>query len=1041
MKKLFLLIIMLISLSMAGQVTYTENFDVNASWTGATPGTYGIHYYTNAADPVNDQFSTNNGLRELATTGAVHSAPYAWRIKDGGTTYYFRYECEETVTGFDVWVAIWDNTPVPTVHVKYSTNSGTSYTPIDTITGNEFGAFKTYQYYSYTLTTPISPETGQKVYIEFLTTAGERMEYDDFTLHYIPAIPINPTNFDAVPFSTNQNNLSWTLNGASDTVMVAHNTTNSFGTPGGVYAVGGSIDGGGTVLYYRTGTDTSHTALTPFTKYYYKIWSKGASGLYSSGIVDSSTTYKVEPSEYPTDFAVTATGITANNTWTDATGAPPPDGYLIKISNLDNITPPVDGTPVTNDRDVSDGTGAINVAFGTEIFTFFRLAQNTTYYFKIYPYTNSGSVIDYKTDGEAPAANATTQSIINTNDFETNTFGTWTTYNLASGKNWSVNTGTGAYSTTHYTNINGYQGSSIPDTLENDWLISPGMNLNSYSSEKIIFFTWWNFGSDPNELMLKYSTDYVNGDPSINCTWTEITFTKPTQAQTWLPSGFIDLSTIEGTNVHIAFHYLSTSGPRSWSVDEIEITGDGISDPSNFNATVISDSQIDLYWNKNNNSNDVMIAWNSVNEFGIPSGYIPANGTIDGGGTVLYRGQEEFFSHNELNQATTYYYKAWSVDASDRYSSGVIDNETTQFAEPENHPTIFTATVNSFNQITVSWTDADASSYLVKGSSVDFGSIVPPVDMVGQSDSLLVKNVNAGIHNAVFTGLTENTTYYFKIYPYNGSGTSSNYKTDGDVPQASATTTEFYIGLIITEVADPQTPAAAKFVEIMNTGTWTINFSTTTIYLSRQANASAWADVLLTGSVAPGETYVLSSDATSFSTSYGFSANLNNGNINGNGNDGYFLYYGANHITGLLLDAYGVINEDGLGKPWEYTDKKAVRKRNISTPNTTWTASEWVILPVFALAKDMTPNYHKGNVTWKGTTSTNWNAKDENWISIVNNPRGYIPDASCNVTIPLTSEPNFLPIVTEASAINELQIESGATVIVSGTGSLQVVGP
>jgi hypothetical protein len=509
----------------------------------------------------------------------------------------------------------------------------------------------------------------------------------------------------------------------------------------------------------------------------------------------------------------------------------------------------------------------------------------------------------------------------------------------------------------------------------------------------------------------------------------------------WLPSGFIDLSAISGTNVHIAFQYLtiSTTDTRSWSVDEIEITGVGVSNPTNFNAATASSTQIDLTWNKNNNNNDVMLAWNTTNNFGTPMGTYPIGGMILGGGTVLYKGQNEFYNHTGRNPGTSYYYKAWSVDGSTIYSGGVKDSASTQFAEPSNHPTGFTAVSNGPTQITVSWTDSDAAHYLIKGSNIGYSSIVPPFDGGLQVDSLLVKNVNASVQSQVFTGLQVDSIYYFKIWPYNGTGESSNYKTNGTVPQTSARTDVLNLNIIISEVADPQDSALAKFVEVYNAGVATIDFTVSPIYLCRQSNGVGWASVQLTGTLPAGDNIVLAYvqtnvDTVRFFNAYGFLADKYSNFISGNGDDGYFLYYGGNQASGILLDAYGVINEDGTGKAWEYLDKKAVRKRNISAPNTTWTPSEWVILADSAKAKDMTPGFHKGNVTWQGTTSTNWNTKGNNW----NSPSGYIPDASCNVTIPNVT--NY-PIVTEPSACHELQIQSGSTVSVQSTGTLLIVGP
>ncbi|KAF5034296.1 hypothetical protein DSECCO2_597680 [anaerobic digester metagenome] len=59
-----------------------------------------------------------------------------------------------------------------------------------------------------------------------------------------------------------------------------------------------------------------------------------------------------------------------------------------------------------------------------------------------------------------------------------------------------------------------------------------------------------------------------------------------------------------------------------------------------------------------------------------------------------------------------------------------------------------------------------------------------------EANATLVRNVSYDNGNWQFTGLTAGTTYYFKIYPYNGTGASVNYKTDGTVPEASSTTSE-----------------------------------------------------------------------------------------------------------------------------------------------------------------------------------------------------------------------------------------------------------
>jgi hypothetical protein len=468
------------------------------------------------------------------------------------------------------------------------------------------------------------------------------------------------------------------------------------------------------------------------------------------------------------------------------------------------------------------------------------------------------------------------------------------------------------------------------------------------------------------------------------------------------------------------------------------ITSAGIANPANFNSTTISATQIDLNWELNTSADSILIASNLSNSFGTPSGVYAVGATIPGGGTVIYKGKGIFASHTGLSANTVYYYKAWSKTTTHAYSQGVSDSSSTQSLEPTNHPSGLIAVSNGPTHINVSWNDSDGDHYLVKGSSAGYGNIVAPVDGVAQADSLLVKNVDAAVQTHQFTSLIPSTTYYFKIYPYKGTGTASMYKTDGTVPQASATTGLLDIDLFISEVADPRDSTLAKFVEIYNSGSSAINFNTTPVYLCRQSNGGSMSSVRLTGSIAPGSThvtgYVLSTaDTLRFFRAFGFIPNQYSGYVSGNGNDGYFLYYGGPHTSGYLFDSYGVMNQDGTGKAWEYTDKKAVRKRSVLVPNPAWSAIEWDIPSTFSMAKDMTPGYHSGDNTWQGNVSSNWNAKGSNW----NSPYGFIPDASSNVIIPNTA---IDPIITEPSSCNQVMMQTGSSLSIQSSGSLQVFG-
>ncbi len=120
-----------------------------------------------------------------------------------------------------------------------------------------------------------------------------------------------------------------------------------------------------------------------------------------------------EPSNHVTGFAATPGYTTVKLDWTGSTGTNLPTGYLIQAIRVgaDSYAAVADGTPVADDSDWSDGNAAINVGHvvGANTYTFAGLTNNTAYEFKIWPYSNDGTDIDFKVDGTIPTVNATTQ--------------------------------------------------------------------------------------------------------------------------------------------------------------------------------------------------------------------------------------------------------------------------------------------------------------------------------------------------------------------------------------------------------------------------------------------------------------------------------------------------------------------------------------------------------------------------------------------------------------------------------------------------------
>ena len=118
--------------------------------------------------------------------------------------------------------------------------------------------------------------------------------------------------------------------------------------------------------------------------------------------------FALEPTNQPTGFTAASPSYSSMTvSWADNDGAQPATGFLILANTTGIFTPPVDGTPPVIDGVLIDGSSAVTVLHGVQTYTWYSLNSSTSYYFAIYPYTNSGTSIDYKITVPA-TTNATT---------------------------------------------------------------------------------------------------------------------------------------------------------------------------------------------------------------------------------------------------------------------------------------------------------------------------------------------------------------------------------------------------------------------------------------------------------------------------------------------------------------------------------------------------------------------------------------------------------------------------------------------------------
>jgi len=146
---------------------------------------------------------------------------------------------------------------------------------------------------------------------------------------------------------------------------------------------------------------------------------------------------------------------------------------------------------------------------------------------------------------------------------------------------------------------------------------------------------------------------------------------------------------VSGVNtLTVGFNFNVDAGGDGYEISSFtvtEISGPGAPGaPTGFSAEAVDKDQIDLSWSETS-GNDVLIVFNTEDDFGIPSdGTSYVGGDAIGNATVLGVYSNEMASHTGLCPAKTYYYQAWSVTGTTYSSAQVPANTTTPTYDLEN---------------------------------------------------------------------------------------------------------------------------------------------------------------------------------------------------------------------------------------------------------------------------------------------------------------------------------------------------------------------
>jgi hypothetical protein len=316
-----------------------------------------------------------------------------------------------------------------------------------------------------------------------------------------------------------------------------------------------------------------------------------------------------------------------------------------------------------------------------------------------------------------------------------------------------------------------------------DWLISPEIDLSGESNLKFQITQEIDFLDDPDQVEILVATDYT-GDP-MAATWVALSFDKTAFGSMTL-SEELDFSAYDGETVHVAFRYLSTDtfAPRwrieSFSIKALGVTGDADSKGTYFVYDGGWETADDVYYLSSADYDSMGEEFGQPGRFNNFSSSTPADDYIP-----TFLAINEPFAFGQEDDRLIVIYKYFSSSCSCVQSRGnaytVIDGLWTP------HESVVSTTLQ-FGHDGDTWVPDNTIKYSLTGADITLivneleGTYPDPTENVGRfgsfdrrpssgnfwSDAMLLEAFNI-VLDSLDPGAEEGQKYELTILIYIGS--------------------------------------------------------------------------------------------------------------------------------------------------------------------------------------------------------------------------------------------------------------------------------